>query len=310
MKTAGIILGILLILAAIPFGMVQFFPEKSLDFALDAERRKSGLIRKEIHFGRDLHYVYLEGGQGAPLMLLHGFGADKDNFTRIARFLTPHYRVIIPDHTGFGESARPEGASYTPEEQAERLHRLAEGLGITSMHMGGSSMGGQIAMVYASMYPDQVESLWLLNPGGLWDGPTADAWKTMTADTDSQNPLIIEKEEDIFSLPSLVMEKAPYTPKAFLRVIARERMKNARLEKKIFKDILSSNVREKIEELNTPALIVWGREDRVLHPGNAEILHGLLPLSSLILMEGIGHLPMLEAPEQSAEDYLNFRKNL
>lgn len=294
-------------LAVCLFGFVQFFPEKALMFALEGERSKSQLVRKEISLGKNLHYVFLEGGQGEALMLLHGFGANKDNFTRIARFLTPHYRVIIPDHTGFGESSRPEGASYTPTEQAKRLHELASALGISRIHLGGSSMGGQIALRYASLYPESVASLWLLAPGGLWGGPVADIWKQLEKDPQAMNPLILEKEDDVMALVSLVMEKPPFTPRAFLKVIARERMKNASLENQVFTDIRSDNVTEDIRGLAIPSLIVWGEKDRVLHPGNADLLHELLPNSRRILMEGLGHLPMMEAPEKTAKDFLTFQ---
>ena len=53
--------------------------------------------------------------------LLHGFGADKDHFARVAHWLTPHYRVIVPDLIGFGESSHPFDADYSPAAQAERL---------------------------------------------------------------------------------------------------------------------------------------------------------------------------------------------
>ncbi|UUZ47916.1 alpha/beta fold hydrolase [Massilia sp. B-10] len=69
------------------------------------ERRISGLATRSIRVdGFDM--PYLEGGTGEVLLLIHGFGGDKDNFTRIARFLTPHYRVIIPDLPGFGDATR------------------------------------------------------------------------------------------------------------------------------------------------------------------------------------------------------------
>ena len=90
-----------------------------------------------------LRYVYLEGGQGEPLLLLHGFGADKDNFVRAARFLTPHFHVIVPDQIGFGESAHPLQADYAPIAQSKRLHALMQALGIKNIHLGGSSMGGR-----------------------------------------------------------------------------------------------------------------------------------------------------------------------
>jgi pimeloyl-ACP methyl ester carboxylesterase len=68
-----------------------------------------------------LRHVYLQGGHGDPLLLLHGFGANKDNFTQLAGYLTPHYRVIAPDHIGFGESSHSEDVDYSPASQAARV---------------------------------------------------------------------------------------------------------------------------------------------------------------------------------------------
>jgi pimeloyl-ACP methyl ester carboxylesterase len=85
------------------------------------------------------------------------------------------------------------------------------------------------------------------------------------------------------------------------------RIRNFDLEEKIFPQITGYSVEDKVAGLAVPTLIVWGEEDRALHRGGAEILHRLLPRSEVILMPGIGHLPMLEAPQRSAEDYLRFR---
>ena len=63
--------------------------------ALEFERRLAGITRKEATLPNGLRYVYLEGGKGEPLMLLHGFGANKDNFVRVAKYLTPRYRVTV-----------------------------------------------------------------------------------------------------------------------------------------------------------------------------------------------------------------------
>ena len=67
---------------------------------------------------------------------------------------------------------------------------------------------------------------------------------------------------------------------------------------------------ERIRGLAIPALVVWGAQDRVLHPGTAGILQMLLTRSEVIMMPGVGHLPMLEQPEKSALDYLRFRATL
>lgn len=287
---------------------VQLAPETATRLALEAERDRSGLVRKEIELPGGLHFVYLEGGSGEPLMLFHGFGANKDNFTRIARFLVPHYRVILPDHVGFGESSHPQDADYSPPAQAERLHALAAALGLSRVHLGGSSMGGHIAMSYAAAYPGDVASLWLLDPGGVWSAPPSELASSMIAG--GRNPLMARTPEDFVKVYEFAMSDPPWIPRAMLDAIAQERIRNFGLEEKIFEQIRADRLEERIRGLKTPSLIVWGREDRAIHVDTAGVLHGLLPNSEVVILEGIGHLPMLEAPQRSADDYLRFRAGL
>ncbi|GAB3540291.1 alpha/beta fold hydrolase [Noviherbaspirillum agri] len=276
--------------------------------AMNAERSLAGLERKEIVLPDGLRYVYLEGGQGEPLMLLHGFGGNKDNFTRTARYLTPHYRVIVPDHIGFGESAHPQQADYTAAAQAQRLHTLAHALGVRAVHLGGNSMGGHIAMAYAVQYPDEVSSLWLLNPAGVWTATRSEAAK-MYLET-GRNPLIVRSEDEFVQLFDFVMSEPPFVPRPILNVMAKERINNVALEERIFSQIVEDSIEKRINGMETPALIVWGDRDRVIHVDTAAMLHKLLPRSQVLVMPGIGHLPMLERPQQSAEDYLKFRAAL
>jgi len=297
--------------AAVVLGGAAFAelaPERALRLALDAERQRSGLVRKEIELPGGLHYVYLEGGSGEPLMLFHGFGADKDNFTRVARFLVPHYRVVVPDHVGFGESSHPADADYTPAAQAGRLHSLAAALGIGRVHLGGSSMGGHIAMTYAAAYPNDVASLWLLDPGGVWSAPPSELAKIITQT--GRNPLMARNEEEFAGVYAFTMSDPPWVPRVFLDVLARERMRNFALEQKIFEQIRADQLQPRIQGLTTPSLIVWGREDRAISVETADVLHGMLSHSEVIVLDGIGHLPMLEAPQRSASDYLAFRAKL
>ena len=155
---------------------VYLAPARVVDFALNATRKQSGLVRKELTLPNGVHYAYLEGGQGKPLMLLHGFGGNKDTFTRVSRFLVKHYRVIIPDIIGFGESAHIQHTDYSPSAQVERLRLLSEALNLKDLHLGGNSMGGQIALLYSALYPTEVNSLWLLSPAGVWSAPKSDSW--------------------------------------------------------------------------------------------------------------------------------------
>ena len=283
-------------------------PERAVRAALDYERRLAGLERREIELPGGIKYVYLEGGKGEPLLLLHGFGANKDNFTRVAKYLTPHYRVIVPDHIGFGESAHPAQADYSPRAQAERLRALARKLGVAKLHLGGNSMGGQIALTYAALYPQEVQSLWVLNAAGVWSAPPSEMRKRIAAT--GQNPMLVKNEEEFAQLLTLVTAKPLYIPRAFLDVVAQERIRNYDLEQRIFKQVAEDSVEKLIRGLAIPALVVWGAQDRILHPGTAGVLQMLLTRSEVIMMPGIGHLPMLEAPEKCALDYLRFRATL
>jgi pimeloyl-ACP methyl ester carboxylesterase len=285
-----------------------FAPERLVSRVLDYERSLAGLARKELELPGGLRYVYLEGGMGEPLMLLHGFGANKDNFVRVAKYLTPYYRVLIPDHIGFGESAKPAQADYAPRAQVERLRALARPLGMNRLHLGGNSMGGQIALSYAALYPKEVKSLWLLAPAGVWGAPPSETRKRI-ADT-GQNPMIVKDEEQFAQLVALVTAVQLPIPRHFLDVLAQERIRNYDLEQRIFKQLAQDSVEQRVRGLATPALIVWGAQDRVLHPASAGILQMLLTRSEVVLMQGVGHVPMLEQPEKSALDYLQFRATL
>lgn len=312
MRALKWILGALGVLGVLVLGAGAYLyttaPERAVRAALEYERRLADLERKEITLASGLTYVYLEGGKGAPLLLLHGFGANKDNFTRVAKYLTPHYRVIVPDLAGFGESAKPPQADYGPRAQAERLRAFARALGLAQLHLGGNSMGGHIALTYAALYPKEVHSLWLLNAGGVWSAPPSELRRKM-AET-GENPLLVQDEDDFAALVALVAAKPLMIPRPFLDVLAQERIKNYALEERIFKQLAADSVEERIRGLAVPSLIVWGQQDQVLHPGSAGVLQMLLIKSEVVMMPGVGHVPMLEEPERSALDYLRFRATL
>ena len=289
-------------------GFVYLAPESATRLFLVLERKQAGLERNEIDLPDGTRYVYLEGGQGEPLMLLHGFGANKDSFDRVAKFLTPKYRVIIPDHIGFAESSRPSDADYSSKAQAERLHLFASALGIRDIHLGGSSMGGQIAMSYAAIYRDEVKSLWLLNTAGIWTAPASELRKTI--EQTGENPLLIRNDDEFAGLFPWVMADPPFIPRPIMNELARERIRNFELERRIFTQIAGDSIEERVRGLETPTLIVWGDKDRTIHVGTAEILQGLLPRSKVVIMPNIGHIPVIERPEQSANDYLRFRAGL
>jgi len=275
---------------------------------MSVERWRSDLVRHEVVMPDGSHVVFLEGGKGEPLVLLHGFGADKDNFTRVARWLTPHYRVIIPDLVGFGESSHLSDVDYRYAAQAARVHQLVHALQLTNVSLGGNSMGGGVALSYAAQYPKEVSSLWLIDTAGIAGAPSSELSRIIAAG--ERNPLLITKESDFPVLMKFAMSDPPYLPGTIMDVLARERIANQGLERQVFQQISTDALNGVIHGLPTPTLIVWGEEDRVLSVGAVPLLQSLLPNAEAIVMPGVGHAPMIERPEQSAEDYLRFRARI
>ncbi|WP_201597730.1 alpha/beta fold hydrolase [Psychrobacter vallis] len=277
------------------------------------ERNKANLEKKVLTLASGDTMTYLEGGNlnGEPLLLIHGFGANKDNFTRIGKELGD-YHLIIPDLLGFGESSKPLQADYRADAQAQRLHELLQAKGAASnIHVGGNSMGGGISVAYAAMYPDSVKSLWLLDSGGFW---SAGFPKERFGDGGIENsPLLIQNTEDYFALYNLVMYKPPYIPKTVQAVFAQTNIANRGLHAKILQQITEDNVEMRakiIAQYNIPTLVVWGAEDKIIKPETAVVMKKLMPQAKVITMSKVGHIPMIEAADQTAKDYKAFRAAL
>jgi len=118
-----ILLSVLVIIIA-GFIVVYFFmPGTLFGIVQKNERRKAGLVQKNAVVN-GMNIQYLEGGSGDPLVLIHGFSANKDNWTRIAKFLTPHFNVIAPDLPGFGDSDKDPEEKHTIKGQAVFLKQF------------------------------------------------------------------------------------------------------------------------------------------------------------------------------------------
>ncbi|WP_286708052.1 alpha/beta hydrolase [Psychrobacter sp. UBA2514] len=276
------------------------------------ERNKSDLDVKSFTLTSGDKLVYAENANltGEPLLLIHGFGGNKDNFTRIADELED-YHLIIPDLLGFGESSKPMSADYRSQAQATRLHELLQAKGLASnIHIGGNSMGGAISVAYAAKYPKDVKSLWLVDSAGFW---SAGVPKSLEGATLENNPLLINSKEDFYKMYDFVMYKPPYLPKSVKAVFAQERINNKELDTKILEQIVTDNVEERaqiIADYKIPTLVVWGEKDQVIKPETVNVIKDIIPQAQVIMMEDIGHVPMIEAVEQTAEDYKGFREGI
>lgn len=276
------------------------------------ERSKSDLGIKSLTLASGDKMVYAENSNvtGEPLLLIHGFGGNKDNFTRIARQLGG-YHLIIPDLLGFGESSKPMSADYRSEAQATRLHELLQAKGLAAnIHVGGNSMGGAISVAYAAKYPSEVKSLWLVDSAGFW---SAGIHEALAGATLENNPLLVNNNEDFYKMYDFVMYKPPYLPKSVKAVFAQERIANKELHAKILEKIVTDNVEERakiIAKYKIPTLVVWGEKDQIIKPETVKLIKEIIPQSEVIMMPEVGHVPMVAALEKTADDYKAFREKL
>lgn len=287
--------------------------------ALAGERRFARLIQSQMRLS-GMKISYLDGGHiNAPtLILLHGFGASKETWVRVARHLTPFYRVLIPDLPGFGQSSKPTSYDYSIHNQAKWLARFTERLGIyPGFHLAGHSMGGYIAAMHAQMYPKQVASLWLMCPLGVQRAVQSEMFARLEAGESS--PLIAFDVREYDNVVDFTFHKRTWIPAPVKRTFARSAVDNVYLHRDIFNTIHTFKDRRPyfelplediIAKLDKPTLVTWGDQDRVLDVSGALTLKEANLGITVDLLSGIGHMPLLETPKRVAQLFEDWQRSV
>lgn len=276
---------------------------------LDLNRALSGLSEDTVAMGP--HTVhYLVGGSGEPVVLLHGIFAEKDHWVDFARPLTGRYRVIAPDLPGFGESGRLPDQAYDYATQTARLKTLLDGLGLGRVHLAGNSMGGTLAALFALRYPERVASVALVGaPHGIktprpsvMDG-WIDAGKT---------PLVVHDAAQFAQMMDLLFTQRPFLPYPILQAAQAEAVRDAPSNTRLWKEQLKDRylLDAQIGALQQPTLVLWGADDRLFDASGADVLRSHLKNPHIQVLPGVGHLPMMEAPQATAQAYLRFLDEL
>lgn len=307
-----LILGLLGLIIVAVVGLLAFGwfygkanPGAALDAAYAAERDASGLVLKSVDVGGNA-WPYLDsGGNGEVILLLHGFGADKDNWPRFARSLTDSYRVVAPDLPGFGDNARHPDWSYDIASQVPRLHGFVQALGLQRFHLAGNSMGGNLSAAYTLAHPDKVLTLGLFCSAGVPE-PEPSALTQMIAR--GENVLIPRNMDQWNTLMDLVFVDEPWTPGFIGDEIARRAIANADFKQKIFTEYRGNfqDLTPRLGDIQQPTLVLWGDQDGLIHVSAAQVFHDRLPNSKLVIMDDTGHAPMIERPQKTAEIYEGF----
>ena len=252
-------------------------------------------------------WVYLAGGKDDPVVMIHGFGGSKDNFTALAGEFTEQHRVVIPDLPGFGESDVP-GGHFHLSQQARSIAEFLAALRLPPVHVVGNSMGGYLAVELAALAPDLVRSLWLIAPAGaagaapspfLQSVERGDNW-LITRDLGSHRQLFDQLFGDRLKLPSFVVDG-----------FGRRAVAHADLWERAFQEAFADMepLESRVQSVRCPILISWGDQDNILDPSGLEALSRVVPAARLHSVEGAGHLPMAERPEECAAEWRSWQQS-
>jgi pimeloyl-ACP methyl ester carboxylesterase len=299
---------ILAMLLAALFFAYRIFPDHVARLLIAAGRRFARMrVRQVVVDGRA--WAYLEGGrQGAAVILLvHGFGADKDSWLLYARALTRDYFVIAPDLPGFGDSTRDAELGYTALAQAGHLHGFIAALGLEEIHLAGISMGGFIAAHYAMKHPDQVSSLVLFDSAGIDTDGTSPLREAVDSGV---NPLTVRTPQEFDAMVNLIMFRPPWIPRAFIHYFLGRSRPDAALHDRIFWGLVEEfevgALNDRLPCIGMPTLIIWGREDQLFPVSIVDIMLESIPDSRSVILDNAGHAPTVECPWRTVRPHLEF----
>jgi pimeloyl-ACP methyl ester carboxylesterase len=297
-------------LIAVPALAYFLFPGPLFRFSQRLLRRRGNLTQKSVKAG-GIDWPYLDGGNpaGEPLVLVHGFGGDKDNWSYYAPQLKDRYRIIAPDLPGFGEATRDPARDYSVATQADRLAAFLDALGIARCHLGGNSMGGFIALLFALKYPERLRSLTLFNNAGIIGTEPSELQDKIEADP-AASPLVPRDAAGMAALLGYIVHKPRPIPGRFLDVLFAAQRPHLDLLDSIFRnlatDMLERPLNDRLGEVRVPTQIIWGRHDRLIHYTSGEVQHAGIAGSELVIFEHIGHVPMIEDPAATASAHRAF----
>ena len=253
--------------------------------------------------GRRVSYLTAGDSAAAPaILLIHGSGVSAGSWVNQLRGLLTAFRVAAIDLPGHGKSDPIPRASV--EEYAETVAMFLEALGSGPVLVVGHSLGGAIAIALAAQRPHVVTGLVLLAScaklpwvdsswGRLLPYLPGPLWKTFFIST-AQKLLFAR------GVPGHAVS------------LGMQELRSCRAET-ILKDLQAAKAMDLTQQatgLDVPTLILCGSQDRLTPPALSADLKGLIPGSRLTLVEGAGHMLLLEVPTRVNEEVLNFAKSL
>ena len=229
-------------------------------------------------------FRYTESGSKSPLILLHGLFGELSNFNSVVEHFQKNYRVIVPElplyELGPDDCHIPALVEFTRD--------FTDYLGLKSFALLGNSLGGHIALLFAGKYPERVEKLVLTGSSGLYENAFG---KTVPRRYDKT--YIHSTIERTFYDPRHATDELV---ERCYRILSNQE-KLGRIIK-FSKSSIRQNLHEVLPDVNIPACLIWGRNDRITPPSVAETFKQRMPRASLFWIDACGHAPMMERPQE------------
>ena len=230
-------------------------------------------------------------GEGAPVWLLHSLLADAGSCVPLAGRLAAQHRVVVPDLPGFGTSAATGPAL---EAVAGRIAAAMD----APATVFGNGYGSFVALVLALEHPALVTRLVLAGTGAAFSEPGRAAFRGMASAAAAKG---LEAVADTAMRRLFSPEFQAAQPALAAERRARFLATNLDVFTGACSVLASLDLRERVRDLRMPTLIMVGSQDEATPPAMARELAGLVPNARLVELDGLAHVPQLQAPERVVE---------
>ena len=273
------------------------------------------------------HYIEMDGvnvhvrflGDGDPIVLLHGSFASLHTWDIWQQAMSPYFMTIAIDLPGHGLTGPDPKKRYSTKDYSQLVLRLMEKLNIEKFHLAGNSMGGGVALQIASMSPDKVLSLNLIDASGA-PRPQQSTLETGKPSSNATARIFKALENPIFSqlflkctpkflfamnLKQVYADESKITEKTIDRyydLMLRDGNRKATIDRLT----TPRDVSVDFDRLTMPTLILWGKNDTWIPVSQGYLLEKAIKGSKMIVFPNTGHVPMEEIPTESVGAYLSF----
>jgi len=262
--------------------------------------------------GRRIRYTDI--GSGPAVVLIHGQGGSWQFWLRVIPKLAGCGRIIAVDLPGFGQSEPIAANRDVFGEHVETVAGLLDHLCLARAIVVGHSMGGLVSLQLACDHPERISGLMLTNAGGANISPGRLRW-ILT---------VLRLFNAIFSIPWVprVVARTHWLRSIFFAAgVNNRRTFSEPLAAEILPYMASPGFMQSLEaaavavnhvrpqDVTCPGLVVWGTKDRILPLSTSYSLVAKIPDARLVLLEAVGHCPMIEAPDRFSQLLADFARD-